>query len=111
MNKFGSGPKGGPDGYNTHRCNRPYEDDNAVMLKKEELQRFYWHGDRYNNHARSLALEQKLLANASDVVSALCREKGLSQQACKYYVNALKQLVANRHLLMQSYVFGYFRPL
>jgi hypothetical protein len=55
---------GGPDGYNTHRCNRPYEDDKGVSLQKEELARFYWHGDRYNNHARSLALELKLLAGS-----------------------------------------------
>ncbi len=110
MAKFGSGPKGGPDGYNTHRCNRPYEDDKDVSLQKEELARFYWHSDRYGNHARSLALEQKLLSNSGEVIGALSRQFGLSQQACKFYTTALKQLVDNRHLLMQSYVFGYFRP-
>jgi hypothetical protein len=102
---------GGPDGYNTHRCNRPYEDDKGVSLQKEELARFYWHGDRYNNHARSLALELKLLGGSKDVIAALSRQFGLSLQACKFYTTALKQLVDNRRLLLQSYVFGYFRPM
>jgi ariadne-1 len=111
MGKFGSGPKGGPDGYNTHRCNRAYEDEGEVSVKKEELARFHWHSDRYGNHARSLTLEQKLLANAPDIMTALSSQFGLSQQATKFYGTALRQLVDNRHLLMQSYVFGYFRPM
>ena len=111
MAKFGSGVKGGPDGYNTHRCNRPYEEDDSTSQKKEELQRFQWHSDRFGNHARSLAIEVKLLASAGTVVAALSSQYGLSQQACKFYQTALRQLVDNRHLLMQSYVFGYFRPI
>lgn len=111
MTKFGSGPKGGPDGYNTHRCNRPYEEDTDTSQKKEELARFHWHSDRFGNHGRSLAIEQKLLANAHQVTAALSQQYGMSQQACKFYVTALQQLVDNRRLLMQSYVFGYFRPI
>jgi len=111
MGKFGSGPKGGTDGYSNHRCNKSYTEDEDVLKKKEELERFNWYLERYNNHARSRAIEAKQVDNQLAVVSVLSDEYGLSHQGCEFYRDALKQLMKNRHILMQSYIFGYFRPL
>eukprot|EP01091_Cochliopodium_minus_P014375 TRINITY_DN4874_c0_g1_i3.p1 TRINITY_DN4874_c0_g1~~TRINITY_DN4874_c0_g1_i3.p1 ORF type:complete len:423 (-),score=119.60 TRINITY_DN4874_c0_g1_i3:42-1310(-) len=111
MGKFGSGPKGGQDGYNTHKCNKQFEDDENILQKQEELKRFQFYSERYNNHNRSFHFEKKLFDASPLIRMQLMENCGLSEQACSFYTDAILQLLKNRHLLKLSYVFGYFRPL
>ena len=130
MGKFGSGPKGkmsslfffflfifslqqtgGQDGYNTHKCNKQFEEDQNVQVKQEELKRYQFYSERYNNHNRSFHLEKKLMDASPMIRMQLMENCGLSEQACSFYTEAILQLLKNRHVLKMSYVFGFFRPL
>ena len=111
MGKFGSGPKGGQDGYNTHKCNKQFEDDEQVQLKQEELKRFHFYSERYNNHVRSFQFEKKLVSNSELLISELTESCGLSEKEVSFYPQAISQLLRNRLALKNSYAFGYLRPM
>jgi ariadne-1 len=124
LSKFGDGPLGGLDGYQKHRCNSFKEDDHLLHEKKEELARFEWYFDRYNNHAKSLQLEQKQLKNKPITCSSTSSTKRTSKDSnhdqdeyslisstVSFYHDAVDQLLTNRVTLKNSYVYGYYRPL
>eukprot|EP00026_Physarum_polycephalum_P004292 Phypoly_transcript_04310.p1 GENE.Phypoly_transcript_04310~~Phypoly_transcript_04310.p1 ORF type:complete len:610 (+),score=129.03 Phypoly_transcript_04310:76-1830(+) len=111
MGKFGSGEKGGRDGYGNHKCNGYFQEDADVLQKQEELKRFNFYNDRYANHYKSMVLEQKLLKESEPFIQKLVSETKISWISAQFYKNALEQLVANRKVLQNSYIFGYFRPL
>jgi hypothetical protein len=111
MGKFGNGPKGGSDGYQNHKCNAYFEEDAKLKLDKEDWERFRWYAERFNNHLRSRKFEQELLSKSDDARRHMQEQTPITWQASSFYVDALEQLVANRHVLMWSYVFGFFRPI
>eukprot|EP01097_Dermamoeba_algensis_P010144 TRINITY_DN7391_c0_g1_i1.p1 TRINITY_DN7391_c0_g1~~TRINITY_DN7391_c0_g1_i1.p1 ORF type:complete len:271 (-),score=67.83 TRINITY_DN7391_c0_g1_i1:327-1112(-) len=111
MGKFGSGPKGGQDGYGSHKCNNHFQDDEEVLMKKEEIERFTWYSERYNLHLSSKKMEMKLLENIEKVEKEIMQLTGLSSISTHFYRRAIEQLILNRNALMHSYIFGYFRPL
>jgi len=80
------------------------------FLCKEELKRFQWYSERYNNHQKSKNQEKVLLLNSDTIVNDLIDYQKMSWMQAQFYVNALKQVLENRHLLKYSYVLGYFRP-
>lgn len=41
------------------------------MMKKEELKRFQWYSDRFNNHHKSKVQESALLKKADEIVTYL----------------------------------------
>eukprot|EP01097_Dermamoeba_algensis_P004844 TRINITY_DN3109_c0_g1_i1.p1 TRINITY_DN3109_c0_g1~~TRINITY_DN3109_c0_g1_i1.p1 ORF type:complete len:472 (-),score=114.96 TRINITY_DN3109_c0_g1_i1:150-1565(-) len=109
MDKFGSGPLGGTDGYHDHKCNSFYQDDASVLQKKEEFKRFEWYSTRFNNHAKSFELENGYLKDADQILTKLVVH-GVSWIGTQFYLNGINQLLKNRHTLKNSYIFGYFRP-
>jgi len=111
MGKFGSGEKGGTDGYGNHKCNGYFQEDEDVLKKQEELKRFEFYNDRFNNHHKSMVLEQQKLNNAETFIAAMIADTSTSWISAQFYRTALEQLVSNRKVLQNSYIFGYFRPL
>lgn len=98
-------------GYSTHKCNGYYKEDSEVLDQVEQLKRFEWYSERYNNHAKSQKLEKNLLNASGETITTLIDEFGLSWIGCQFYLNAVQQLLKNRQTLKYSYVFGYFRPM
>eukprot|EP01103_Thecamoeba_quadrilineata_P007897 TRINITY_DN1771_c0_g1_i1.p1 TRINITY_DN1771_c0_g1~~TRINITY_DN1771_c0_g1_i1.p1 ORF type:complete len:679 (+),score=104.89 TRINITY_DN1771_c0_g1_i1:37-2037(+) len=109
MGKFGTGSKGGSDGYKIHECNGHYQQDSQVVSKVGELQRFQFYNTRYANHERSQDLEGK--QQVESVIMSLSSRYGIGLDACQFFQNAVSQLIRNRQTLKFSYVFGFYRPL
>ena len=57
MEKFGSGPMGGTDGYSTHKCNGTYMEDSAKRDKVAEIERYQHYSERFDAHMNSAKLE------------------------------------------------------
>jgi len=111
MGRFGHGEKGGNDGYENHKCNGYFREDEDVLKKQEELKRFEFYADRYNNHVKSMKIESKLLLSADTLAYQMIDLIGISSIAAQFYKDAALQLAENRRTLQNSYIFGYFRPL
>jgi hypothetical protein len=102
MGKFGSGADGGQDGYQNHKCNSFYQEDEEVMMKKEELKRFEWYSERYNNHCKSKAHEKHLLDNSDGILKMMIDDHSISWIAAQFYTNAIKQLLAVRQIAIYN---------
>jgi hypothetical protein len=111
MGKFGSGERGSADGYSSHKCNNYFKEDDKLSLDREDWERFRWYSERYNNHQRSSNIEDNILKEADATRSMMQDETTITWAATSFYIDALKQLIANRASMMNSYVFGFFRPL
>jgi len=111
MGKFGSGPLGDTTGYSNHKCNSFYKDDEKLSLDKQDWERFQFYSERHNNHERSLKIESKILENIQTIRFSLQDETGLSWNGSQIYDDSIRQLLENRIIIMNSYVFGYYRPL
>jgi len=109
MGKFGSGPKGGTDGYGSHKCNGDYTEGAASNDSVAELKRFEFFSNRYNNHHRSGQLEARLLGEVPLLEKELVDRFGMPWIACQFFVTGVQQLQLNRQILKNSYMFGYFR--
>eukprot|EP01102_Stenamoeba_stenopodia_P016341 TRINITY_DN5702_c0_g1_i2.p1 TRINITY_DN5702_c0_g1~~TRINITY_DN5702_c0_g1_i2.p1 ORF type:complete len:765 (-),score=168.92 TRINITY_DN5702_c0_g1_i2:88-2382(-) len=110
MGKFGTGEKGGRDGYSSHKCNT-FEKPDEKIQDKEDWERFRWYSERFNNHSRSRRIENDLLKKIEPMINLIQEQCGLTFYAASFYEEILEQIVINRTVLMWSYVFGYFRPL
>jgi hypothetical protein len=111
MGKFGSGPKGSSDGYSSHKCNNYFKEDDKLSLDREDWERFRWYSERYNNHHRSQAIERKILESAKEARAMMQEQTSITWSATAFFEDALMQLITNRSSLMNSYVFGFFRPI
>uniref|UniRef100_A0A6B2L3S1 RBR-type E3 ubiquitin transferase n=1 Tax=Arcella intermedia TaxID=1963864 RepID=A0A6B2L3S1_9EUKA len=107
MGKFGKGPLGDTSGYGNHVCNN-YK--NADSELENDWERFRWYSERYNSHFRSLGLEKKLL-DTSGEINELIKKMQSSTLNQNFYSDALEQLILSRITLLNSYVFGFFRPI
>src|SRR5690348_11362134 len=59
-------------GYSNHKCNAFFEEDASVTLKKDQLQRFQFYSERYNNHTNSQKHTKKAMLYADAVVDKVC---------------------------------------
>eukprot|EP01103_Thecamoeba_quadrilineata_P011390 TRINITY_DN2706_c0_g3_i1.p1 TRINITY_DN2706_c0_g3~~TRINITY_DN2706_c0_g3_i1.p1 ORF type:complete len:645 (+),score=95.44 TRINITY_DN2706_c0_g3_i1:143-2077(+) len=110
MQKFGSGLKGGNDGYTSHICNGHYEDDTQVQLKLGEFERFNFYNTRYLNHHYSQEQESLPIYLVQDHLRHHIHI-GENYDIHSFFLTAVQQLVKNRRTLKFSYVFGFYRPL
>lgn len=74
MGQFGSGPKGGSDGYSSHKCNGIYEEDDNTKTKKAELERYRHYSERYETHQHSAKLESKMLSKEEQILGVMKNE-------------------------------------
>ena len=108
MEKFGSGPMGGTDGYGSHVCGKPYVAGSKVSQKEfEELARLETHQQGYLNHQVSWRREQ---AHRDDVLSRADKREDIVPSQWTHLIPAFEQLRQNRHSLSYSYVFAYYQP-
>jgi ariadne-1 len=111
MGKFGAGPDGDTSGYSNHKCNNYVEEDSKVKTDKEDWERYRWYAERYNNHFRSRKIEQRLIETSEEMRFKIQEETALSWTATQYYLDAIVQLINCRTVLMNSYIFGFYRPI
>jgi ariadne-1 len=111
MQKFGSGEDGGTDGYRTHKCNGYYQEDKKIKEDHGDWERFRWYSERYNNHARSFNFEKKMFDDINVKRQEMVEEGHLSRKTTSFYLEAVTALLDARRAVMNSYIFGYYRPL
>jgi len=68
-------------------------------MQKEELKRFQWYSERYNNHQKSKTQEKAQLMNADEIVNDMIDYQKVSWMQAQFYINALKRVLENRQLL------------
>ena len=110
MKKFGSGPKGGSDGYSSHKCNSMYIADKDTAMLQNELKVYTFYHDRFLNHSKSKQVVADALKNINAITTKLVEKGGFSWRHAQYVEEAYKQDVENRSTLVNSYIFGYYRP-
>lgn len=107
--KFGSGPKGGTDGYSSHKCNGLFQADKDTLALQNEFQVFTHYNDRYLNHAKSREFVKQGLASSEALVQQIMAAGAYTYRHAQFIVRAFEQDMINRTTIMMSYVFGYYR--
>ncbi len=106
--KFGSGPKGGTDGYGTHKCLQMEIKEVASLDARrnpaEEEFRFNWFVERFDVSFRAMLMGQELLAS-STLSDALAEMRG----STAHVTDGLEALIKGRLMLADSYIAAYYR--
>jgi hypothetical protein len=107
--KFGSGPKGGSDGYGTHKCVqmeiKQVESLDAMRDPAEEEFRFNWFVERFEVSNRAVAMGKELLDSVmlSDALAEL------ESTSTAFVSEGLAALIKGRRMLADSYICAYYR--
>jgi len=97
-----------------YKCNK-YQD--AEVAKKEDvdaaaaktlLDQYMWYYHRYEAHREALNIADKQKREAAEKSAEMQRLYQVRPQDAKFLEEATDQLIANRRVLMFSYVYGYW---
>lgn len=96
-----------------HNCNRfPQNTIYGEERRFESPERFEHFQIRYQNHIKSLMLEQKLFDNADkkmkEMQETLSVDYTITPNQVRFYKNAIIDLSRSREVLSATYVFAYF---
>ena len=96
----------GEDGYD---CNKYNENEESKKNQaKSALQRYLFHYERYNNHALSLKLQDKLRKNVNRIVNYMTEMASLGFAESKLFEKAITTLNECRKVLMYTYIFAFY---
>lgn len=97
--KFGSGPKGGSDGYGSHKCDLW----NAKELKDQDATddefRFGWFGERYQVSIRGVTSMREIAKQYGDFIDEYA-----------FIEKVVDVLCEARHTLGLAYICAFYRP-
>ncbi len=106
--KFGSGPKGGSDGYGSHKC-ASMDVKNVKSLDKfkalgEDESRFYWFVERFDVSHRAIVLGKEI--ESSEMLKLVLLEMSGSSL---FVTDGIRTMIRARKVLADSYIAAFYR--
>ncbi|OSX64891.1 hypothetical protein POSPLADRAFT_1044325 [Postia placenta MAD-698-R-SB12] len=97
-------------GYNNEICNtwKEPEPDEIKTEAKQNLEKWLFYFDRFNNHELSARLDQELCERTEEKMVNVQENSNLSWIEAKFVQNAVDELTACRLTLKWSYAMAYF---
>ena len=96
----------GEAGYSCNKYNDHEESKKgqAKML----LERYLFHYERYQNHAKSLKLQKKLQLKVMEITQYMQEKASIGFAEAKFFDLALETLKECRYVLMNTYIFAFY---
>ncbi|KZT74024.1 putative ring-finger protein ariadne-1 [Daedalea quercina L-15889] len=97
-------------GYNNAVCNtwKEPEKDDAMTAAGQNLKKWLFYFDRFNNHELSSRLDQELVERAEEKVVEVQKNSNLSWIEARFMQTAVDELTKCRRTLKWSYAMAYF---
>ncbi|KAH9914447.1 uncharacterized protein B0H18DRAFT_1087780 [Fomitopsis serialis] len=97
-------------GYNNEVCNtwKEPEKDETMTAAGQNLEKWLFYFDRFNNHELSSRLDQELVERAEEKVVEVQKSSNLSWIEARFMQTAVDELTKCRRTLKWSYAMAYF---
>ncbi|KAH9842518.1 uncharacterized protein C8Q71DRAFT_793976 [Rhodofomes roseus] len=97
-------------GYNNEVCNtwKEPEKDESMTAAGQNLEKWLFYFDRFNNHELSSRLDQELVERAEEKVVEVQKSSNLSWIEARFMQTAVDELTRCRRTLKWSYAMAYF---
>ena len=96
-------------GEEAYQCNK-YNDQEESKKNQAKilLQRYLFHFERYQNHAKSLELQNKLQEKVKEIADFMQEKAMMGFAESRFFDLALQTLEESRRVLMNTYIFAYY---